>query len=57
MHHALYVECRDLAERKASPTAAVIDSQSVKSAEKGGAMPIRPATMRGRKSQARSGTS
>ena len=36
IHHALYVKCRDLAEREASPTAAVIDSQSVKSAEKGG---------------------
>ena len=36
IHHALYVKCRELAERKCSPTAAVIDSQSVKSAEKGG---------------------
>ena len=36
IHHALYVKCRDLAERDASPTAAIIDSQSVKSAEKGG---------------------
>jgi len=35
IHHALYVECRQLADRKASPTAAIIDSQSVKSAEKG----------------------
>jgi transposase len=34
IHHALYVKCRELAERKASPTAAIIDSQSVKSAEK-----------------------
>ena len=37
MHHALYVQCRELVGREASPTAAVIDSQSVKSAEKGGA--------------------
>jgi len=37
LHHALYVRCRELAEREASPTAAIIDSQSVKSAEKGGA--------------------
>ena len=37
IHHALYVKCRELAEREASPTAAIIDSQSVKSAEKGGA--------------------
>ena len=36
MHHVLYVQCRELAEREASPTAAIIDSQSVKSAEKGG---------------------
>ena len=34
MHHALYVQCREAAERQASPTACVIDSQSVKSAEK-----------------------
>ena len=36
IHHALYLRCRELAEREASPTAAIIDSQSVKSAEKGG---------------------
>ena len=36
IHQALYVECRERAEREASPTAAIIDSQSVKSAEKGG---------------------
>ena len=36
IHHALYVECREKGEREASPTAAIIDSQSVKSAEKGG---------------------
>ena len=41
MHHALYVECREKAEREASPTAAIIDSQSVKSAEKGGPASIR----------------
>lgn len=33
IHHALYVVCREAAGRDASPTAAVIDSQSVKSAE------------------------
>jgi len=37
IHHALYVKCREQAERAASPTAAIIDAQSVKSAEKGGA--------------------
>jgi transposase len=34
IHHALYVKCREKAGRDASPTAAIIDSQSVKSAEK-----------------------
>jgi len=46
MHHALYVKCRERAERQASPTACIIDSQSVKSAEKGGRASIRPALMR-----------
>ena len=36
IHHTLYVRCRELAEREASPTACIIDSQSVKGAEKGG---------------------
>ena len=54
IHHALYVECRERAEREASPTAAIIDSQSVKSAEKGG-FTTRMATMRARRSRARSG--
>jgi len=35
IHHALYVKCREDMDREASPTACVIDSQSVKSAEKG----------------------
>ena len=34
IHHELYVKCREAIGREASPTAAVIDSQSVKSAEK-----------------------
>lgn len=54
IHRTLYVECRERAEREASPTAAIIDSQSVKSAEKGG-LTIRMATMRARRSKARSG--
>jgi transposase len=37
IHHELYVKCREQAGREASPTAAIIDSQSVKTAEKGGA--------------------
>lgn len=56
IHHALYVECREQAEREASPTAAIIDSQSVKSAEKGGPASIRTAMMRARRSRARSAT-
>jgi transposase len=55
LHHALYVMCREAAGREASPTAAVIDSQSVKAAEKGGAPLIRTAMMRARRSTARSG--
>ena len=55
IHHALYVECREQGEREASPTAAIIDSQSVKSAEKGGLRLIRRVTTRERRSRARSG--
>jgi len=57
IHDALYIKCREHASREASPTAAIIDSQSVKSAEKGGRALIRMATMRARRSRARSGTS
>jgi transposase len=56
MHHALYRQCRDQEQREASPTAAIIDSQSVKSAEKGGPASARMAMMRARRSRARSGT-
>ena len=57
LHHALYVRCREHASREASPTAAIIDSQSVKSTEKGAAGLIRRASMVARRSKARSGTS
>ena len=57
IHHALYVKCREQAERKASPTAAIIDSQSVKSAEKGGRASIRTASTRVRRSKARNAIS
>jgi hypothetical protein len=56
IHDALYVACREQADREASPTACVIDSQSVKSAEKGGPGSIRMAMMRARRSRARSAT-
>ena len=55
IHHELYVKCREKAGREASPTAAIVDSQSVKSAEKGGRKSMRPATMQERRSRARSG--
>ena len=55
IHHALYQECREAAGREASPTVAIIDSQSVKSAEKGGARTSRD-TMQAKRSRARSGT-
>ena len=57
IHHALYEKCREQAGREASPTACIIDSQSVKSAEKGGRASIRRASMRESRSRARSGTS
>ena len=56
IHEALYRRCREEASREASPTAAIIDSQSVKSAEKGGPASIRAVTMQARRSRARSGT-
>jgi transposase len=56
IHHALYVACREQEKREASPTVAIIDSQSVKSAEKGGPASIRRAMMRARRSRARSVT-
>jgi transposase len=36
VHHRLYVACRERAGKEASPTAAILDSRSVKAAEKGG---------------------
>jgi transposase len=57
LHHALYVLCREQAGREASPTAAIIDSQSIKSAEKGGAGSMHRALMPARRLKARRGTS
>ena len=54
IHHALYVQCREQAGCDASPTAAILDSQSVKSAEKGGPASTRLASMAARRSKARS---
>lgn len=44
IHHTLYVACRERMDREASPTVAIIDSQSVKGAEKGAL--DRPARLR-----------
>jgi transposase len=57
IHHALYMQCREQAGREASPTAAIIDSQSVKGAEKGGRASIRRATTQARRSRVRSAMS
>ena len=57
LHHALYVKCREQAGLEASPTAAIIDSQSVKAAEKGGPRSTRMVMTRARRSRARSATS
>ena len=63
IHDALYEKCRELAEREASPTAAIIDShpskaqdEGVRSAEKGGPPSTRTGSMQERKSTARSVT-
>ena len=53
MHDALYEFCRAQEGREASPTAAIIDSQSVKSAEKGGSRSIRTGSTPARKSRAK----
>jgi transposase len=54
LHLALYQQARELAGKEASPTAAIVDSQSVKSAEKGGGASIRTATTQAKRSRARS---
>ena len=56
IHLALYTKARELAGRSPQPTLAIADSQSVKSAEKGGNTLIRLDLMRARKSRARSVT-
>jgi len=55
IHQVLYEQCREAVSRAASPTACIIDSQSVKSAEKGGPVLIRRGTMQARRLRARSG--
>lgn len=57
IHEELYMRCREAMDREASPTACIIDSQSVKSAEKGGFASPHAGMMQGRRSGARSATS
>jgi transposase len=54
IHNSLYALCRQAASREASPTAAIINGQSVKSAEKGGLRSTRRATMQARRSRVKS---
>jgi transposase len=49
LHHALYVAVREQAGREASPTTAIIDSQTAKGAQKGAPRSTRPATTRARR--------
>ena len=56
IHAALYVKCRERQDRTASPTACIIDSQSVKSAEKGGGGLSHRGLTRANESKARSAT-
>ena len=57
IHHALYVEVREQAGREASPTAAIIDSQSARGAPKGAQPLILRASMPGRRCWGASATS
>ena len=57
IHHMLYIATREREGREASPTAAIIDSQSARAAQKGAPRSTRRATMRARRSRAASGTS
>jgi len=57
VHHVLYVAVREHEGREASPTVAIIDSQTTKGAQKGGLGSILRATTRARRSRVASGTS
>ena len=56
LHHALYVAVREQSGREASPTTAIIDSQTSKGAQKGALHSIHRATTRARKPSAASAT-
>ena len=55
IHHALYIATREREGREASPTAAIIDSQTAKAAQKGAPRSTRRVSMRARRSQAANG--
>ena len=54
IHETLYLAVREAEGREASPTAAIIDSQTVKSAEKGGLSARKRAMTRARRPKASS---
>ena len=51
IHDALYVAVREQEGREASPSAALLDSQSAKSMQKGGARSTRSGSMRAKRSR------
>jgi hypothetical protein len=55
-HHTLYVAVREQAGPEASPTVAIIDSQTARGAQKGGLGSILQATTRARRSKVANGT-
>ena len=56
IHETLYLALREAEGREAAPTAAIIDSQTVKSAEKGGLDGRKRASMQARRRRASSAT-
>lgn len=57
IHHALYIVERERAGRDASPTVAIIDSQTAKAAQKGGLRSTPLVTIRARRPSAANATS
>jgi transposase len=57
VHDALYAKARELVGRNSGASLGIVDSQSVKGAEKGGPRSIRQGTTQPRKSRARSAMS
>ncbi len=51
IHHALYIATREQAGREASPSVAIIDSQSAKAAQKGALRSTRRVSMQRRRSR------